>query len=253
VSPIAVAFVVFACVLGGALLGMVARNLLPESHMSSESKDVVRLGIGMIATMTALILGLMIASAKSSFDAKDDAVKHAAVVVLSLDRMLADYGPETKDVREILRQALAARVKTTWPAEASADVSDELPKGTPAAEGIVRRIAELSPKNSEQQWFQSRALDLSSDVLETRWTVFAETASAVSTPFFVIVTFWLTVIFISFGLYAPRNTTVIAVLMVCALSVAASVFLIMELDKPFDGILQVSSAPLRSALAHLGQ
>lgn len=252
-SPIAVAAVVFACVLGGTLVGMWVRDLLPESHLSADSKDVVRLGMGMIATMTALILGLMIASAKGSFDAKDDAIKHAAVVVLSLDRMLADYGPETKEIRETLRRALAERVDATWRAEVSGGVSAELPGPAPIVEGIVKRIAALSPKGAEQRWYQSRALELASDALETRWTVFAETASSISLPLLVIVVFWLTVIFASFGLYAPRNTTVIAVLVVCALSVAASVFLIMELDRPFDGLLRVSSAPLRYAVAHLGQ
>jgi hypothetical protein len=252
-SPIAIALVVFVCAFGGALVGMWLRDALPEPHLSADSKEVIGLGIGMIATMTALILGLMTASAKSAFDAKDAAVKHVAVTVLGLDRMLADYGPETKQIREILRQAVAARVETTWPEDASKGAKVDYPAGPAAVEGIAKQIADLSPQNPAQTWFQSRALDLSGDVLETRFTVFGDNGSSVSSAFLVVVVFWLTVIFGSFGLRAPRNATVIAVLIVCALSVAASVFLIMEMDTPFDGLMKISSAPLRFTLSHLGQ
>ena len=72
-------------------------------------------------------------------------------------------------------------------------------------------------------------------------------------PFLVVLVFWLTILFISFGLFAPPNATVIATLFVCALSVSGAIFLILELDQPFEGLIRISSAPLRNALAHLGQ
>jgi hypothetical protein len=252
-SAIAIALVVFVCAFGGALIGMWLSNTLPEHHLSSASKDAVGLGIGMIATMTALILGLMTASAKGAFDAKDAAVKHVAVTVLALDRMLADYGPETKQTRDVLREAVAARIATTWPDEPSGPVKIDFSAKTAETEGIAKQIAGLTPQSPAQSWFQAQALSLSSDVLETRFTVFGSNGSSVSLPFLVVVVFWLTVIFVSFGLRAPRNATVIAVLLVCALSVAASVFLIMEMDTPFDGVMKISSAPMRFTLAHLGQ
>lgn len=253
-SAIAVALLVFVCAFGGALVGMWLSNALPEHHLSSESKDAVGLGIGMIATMTALILGLMTASAKGAFDSKDAAVKHVAVTVLALDRMLADYGADTKPIRDVLRQAVAARVAETWPDEPSEPAKVEFSaKAASSVEGIAKQIADLSPQNPAQSWFQSQALSMSSDMLETRFTVFGSNGSSVSLPFLVVVVFWLAVIFVSFGLRAPRNATVIAVLLVCALSVAASVFLIMEMDTPFDGVMKISSAPMRFTLAHLGQ
>jgi hypothetical protein len=252
-GAIAIALLVFVCAFSGTLVGMWLSNTLPEHHMTGESKDAVGLGIGMIATMTALVLGLMTASAKGAFDAKDAAVKHVAVTVLALDRMLADFGPETKQIREVLRQAVAARVAETWPEERSEVAKVEFSATTASVEGIAKQIADLSPQNPAQSWFQSQALAMSSDVLETRFTVFGNNGSSVSSPFLVVVVFWLTVIFVSFGLRAPRNATVIAVLLVCALSVAASVFLIMEMDTPFDGMMKISSAPMRFTLAHLGQ
>jgi len=252
-SPIAIALIVFVCAFGGALVGMWLSGALPERHLSADSREVVGLGIGMIATMAALILGLMTASTKGAFDAKDAAVKHVAVTILALDRMLADFGPETQQIRGLVKQSLADRVRETWPEDSSKEANVDFPEQTTSVEGIAKLITDLSPKNPAQTWFQAQALDLGSDVLETRFTVFGDSGSSVSRAFLVVVVFWLTVIFCSFGLRAPRNATVIVVLLVCALSVAASVFLIMEMDTPFDGLMKVSSAPLRFTLSHLGQ
>jgi hypothetical protein len=252
-SSIAVALLVFTCALAGVAIGMLLRRVLPDHHLSEDSKDVVKLGIGMVATMTALILGLMIASAKSAFDARDAAVKHVAASVLALDRSLADYGPETAAIRETLRRALAERLEETWPEEASKQASLEPSSATYSTEGIAKQIAELTPRNAAQTWFQSRALELAADVLQTRWTVFGDASSSVSPLLLAAVILWLTVIFASFGMFAPRNATVIVMLIVCALSVSASVFLIMDMDRPLEGWMKISSAPVRFTLEHLGR
>jgi len=211
----------------------------------------VGLGIGMIATMTALILGLMTASAKSAFDAKDAAVKHLAASILELDRNLADFGPEAQPIRDFTRLLLAERIRR--PGRGRLRKGERGAIATTQVEGIARQIAELSPKTPAQTWFQSQALGLIGDVLSTRWTVFANSTSSISLPFLVVVTFWLLMIFASFGLRAPSNATVIAVLLICALSVGASVFLIIEMDDPFNGLMKISSAPLRYTLEHLGK
>ena len=252
-SPSAVALIVFACAFGGVLAGIWLSGALPQQHLSADSREVVGLAIGMIATMAALILGLMTASAKGAFDAKDAAVKHVAVSILALDRMLADFGPETQQIRGLVKQSVADRLGETWPEDSAKEPNVDFPEQSAAVEGIAKLIANLSPKNPAQTWFQAQALELGGDVLETRFTVFGGNSGSVSTAFLVVVVFWLTVIFWSFGLRAPRNATVIAVLLVCALSVAASVFLILEMDTPFDGLMKISSAPLRFTLAHLGR
>ena len=252
-SPLVVASIVFFCVLIGTLLGTWLRAALPEHHLGPDSQDVVKLGIGMIATMTALILGLMTASAKSAYDGVDAGVKHAATGALALDRTLAAYGPETKSVRDLVRSAIEVSLDTRWPEERSRTAGIETAKATPSLEGIEREILDLSPQTDAQRWFKSQALALTSDILLTRWAVFGGSGSSVSTVFLVVVVFWLALIFGSFGLFAPRNATVMTVLVVCALSVAASVFLILEMDGAFGGMMKVSSAPLRFTLAHLSQ
>ena len=252
-NPIAIGTVVFACTFGGALAGMRLRAILPEGHLNGESRDTVKVGIGLIATMTALVLGLVTASVKSSFDALDVTVKRMATQVLTLDRALARYGPETGEIRAAVKHGLARRIDMVWPQDPSRSARPDPSEMMRGAEAIADRIQGLSPQNDTQRRHQSRALDLSEVVLESRWGVFGTGSSSVPVLFLVVLLFWLTIIFASFGLFAPRNATVIAVLFVCALSVAGAVFLILEMDGPFEGLIKVSADPLRFALSRLNQ
>ena len=247
----AISWIVFACVFGGALFGNFLRAVLPEHHLSTESKDVVKLGMGLIATMTALVLGLLIATAKDSYDTQRSGLTQVSVNVVFLDRAMAHYGPETKEARDLLRSSFVGAIDQIWP-EAGSRPAQLAPT---AAEGdaLYDKIQALSPQNEAQRSLQAKALSISIDIGQARWLMFQRTSSSIPVPFLVVVVFWLTIIFVSFGLFASPNATVIAVLLLCALSVAGAIFLLLELDTPFDGLIQISSAPLRNALAHLGQ
>jgi len=249
-----IALIIFACVFGGTLMGMFLRTVMPEHHLTDDSKEVIKLGMGLIATIAALVLGLVIASAKSSYDSQDLSVKHIATKILLLDRELALYGPETKQSRDLIRHLLTQKVDEIWPEErfqpARLDVSKV---AAPLTGGVVENIYQLTPQNEAQRGLQSRALQITNDILETRWFVLGGMGSSVLLPFLIVMVFWLTIIFGSFGLLAPRNATVFAVLIVCALSVAGAIFLIMEMDQPFRGLMKISSAPLRYTLSQLGQ
>ena len=248
-SPVAVASIAFACILGGAIAGLWLGRALPDHHLESNSKDVVRLAMAMIATMTALVLGLVTASAKSSFDTEDNAVKHTAATVLSLDRMLVDYGPQTKPIRESIRDILTDRVARIWPTDGATVAAAPVGGG----ERIVNDILALKPETDAQRWYQSRALDLAGDILQARWVVFSGSTSSIPVLFLVVIICWLTILFGSFGLFAPANPTVIGALLLCTLSVAASIFLILEMDDPFSGVMRISSAPMQYALSHIGR
>ena len=252
-SATAIALVVFACVFGSALLGLFLRAMLPEHHLSSESKDVVKLAMGLIATMAALVLGLMTASAKSSFDIQNQETVHTAADIIRLDRALARYGPETKEIRDLLRQAVAFRIHLTWPEDGSAPGNLDSPEMTRATEGLEDKIRELSPRNDFQREFKSRALQLSGDLLATRWLRVAQLTDPVPLLFLVVLTFWLSILFGTFGVFAPHNATVIAALVLCAVAVSGSTFLILEMHRPFDGLMKISPAPMRYALSQLGQ
>jgi hypothetical protein len=252
-NSISIGTLVFACTFGGALAGIWLRALLPEHHLGSESKDTVKLGIGLIATMTALVLGLVTASAKSSFDDISKAVKHSAADVLALDRTLARYGPETKEIRQALHDTVQRRLELIWPEQSTRAVELIEPDRMRGAEGLVDRIRSLSPQNDHQRWLQSRALTLGEALLDARWVIASSVGTSVPVPFLVILIFWLTIIFTSFGLFAPKNATVIAVFFVCTLSVSSAIFLILEMENPFQGVIKISADPLRYAYARLNQ
>jgi len=249
-SSLATSGIIFGCVFGGALVGMFLRAVLPERHLSPETKDVVKLGMGLIATMAALVLSLLIASAKSSFDTQRSELAQLSANIILLDRVLALYGPETKDAREALRGIVSGALERVWH-ENQAQAMQVEPAAN-ASERIFQKIEELSPKTDGQRSLQAQASKMTMDLLQARWLLFAQRGSSIPVPFLVVLVFWLTILFSSFSLFSPPNLTVIVTLMVCALSVSGAIFLILELDRPFGGFIQISSAPLRDALARLG-
>jgi hypothetical protein len=253
VSPLAIiGWIVFACVFGSALIGMSLRKVLPDHHLSTESKDVVKLGIALIATMAALVLSLLLSSAKSSFDQHNAEFAQMAANIVLLDRLLAHYGTEAKPARESLRGSVETALAQIWP-DQNFHPSQLAPAST-APEALYETIQSLPPKTDLQRSLQSQALTTATGLAQQRWLLFARaTESPIPTPFLVVLVFWLCMIFASFGLYAPGNLTVVTTLGVCALSVAGAIFLILELALPFVGVIRVSSAPLSSALAQLGR
>jgi hypothetical protein len=255
-NTLAVGLTVFACTFGGALLGMALRRALPAHHLDDGSKDTIKLGIGLVATMTALVLGLVTASAKSSYDAVDTGIKQTAVDLLVLDRALARYGAEAAPVRAALKQAVTVRVDSIWPpgGVAAATQRDPLHAQTGSmVEALASAIRALKPQDEEQRALRDHALAQAEALLRARWLLVAGTEATIPLPFLVVVIAWLAVIFTSFGLFAPRHGTVQAVLLLCAASVASALFLVLEMETPFDGLLRVSDQPLRYALAHLGR
>ena len=254
-NPTTIGIITFAFAFGGVVLGIWLRSALPKHHLDAESRDSVKVGIGLIATMTALILGLVTASAKNSFDSLDSAVKETAVQLLTLDRTLARYGPETGQIRTGLKQAVGERIDMIWPKSSSQPVSLDPTTAdmAPRVEALADAIRALKPHDDVQRALQTRAVDLAERVLQARWLVMAGTGISVPVPFLVVLLFWITATFASFGLFAPRTGTVIVVLFVCALSIGGALFLVLELDGPFDGLLRVSPDPLRFAYTHINR
>jgi Protein of unknown function (DUF4239) len=253
-NPLAVSLIAFGCVFGGMLLGMVIRAVVPEHHVTAESKDVVKMGIGMIATLSALVLGLLIASAKGNFDTMNNGLVQTGSKIILLDRVMINYGPETREARDLLRRAVASALERVWPKAATGQTEATATDPRAALEALQDRLRQLSPQNDAQRSLQSRALQVSGDIAEARWLLIEQRGhSSLPMPFFVMLVSWLVVIFFSFGLFSPRNGTVIVVLLVCALSVAGSLYMIQELDRPSEGLITISSAPVRNALAQLGQ
>ena len=252
-SSLGIAAIVFVCVFGAAMFGLFVGNALPEHHLSPDSKDVVKLGTALIATMAALVLSLLISSAKSSFDRISSDLLENAARVVSLDRALADYGPETKEVRDLLKRSYAARIQLLFPADASRETKLDSPEQVLRTENIRAKLWELSPQNDAQRGLRLQALEIAGEMSMTRWLLLLQKDEGIPKTLLVVLVFWLAIIFATFGLFAPRNATVVAALFVCALSVSGAILVILDMNSPFAGLMKVSSVPMRDALAHLGQ
>ncbi len=241
---------IFALTLGGIVLGALLRTTLPQHHLSKDSQDVVRLGVGLIATIAALVLGLLIAAAKGSFDTQSGQVKQITADIILLDALLEQYGPEAQPIRVEMRSVIGPLADRIWH-EKAADAARPFARDT-KAESVYVAIQALSPKNDLQRSLQSRAAQISTDLAQTRLLLFAESDSAIPAPFIAILAFWLIIIFASFSLFAALNVTVFAFLSLFALSAACAIFLILELSQPFTGLLMIPSGPLRNVLAPVG-
>jgi hypothetical protein len=220
---------------------------LPEKHLVGDTKDVVRLGTGLIATIAALVLGLLINSAKSSFDSQTAHIQHIAADVILIDQLLGVYGPEATPAREQLRQAIEPMIARLWQEPNSASLT--------AFEGPGRdaylEIALLKPQTDLQRILKDRAIQEIIDLAQARLTLFEQAGNSLHTPFVTVLVLWLAIIFASFGLFSELNLLSVGALVTLAISASSALFLILELSGPFTGLLQISRTPLRNALAPL--
>lgn len=250
-SALTLSFLIFLAVLGGIVLGTMLRRTLPQQHLVKEAQDVVRLGVGLIATMSALVLGLLIASAKTTYDTQSTQVKQITANIILLDTMLGQFGDEARPVRQGLREALPPFVDKIW-AEKRAHNQPERFEALSGSERIYAAIQRLSPKDDSQKSLQARLMQVASDVAQTRMLLFVGAGESMPIPFLIILTFWLIIIFASFTMFSELNRTVTALLGLFAFSASCAIFLILELSRPFTGLMMISSEPLRNALAPLG-
>src|ERR1700688_1456052 len=249
-SPAVLSCAIFALILGGIVLGALLRRTLPQHHLSKDSQDVVRVAAGLIATIAALVLGLLIAAAKGSFDTQSGQVKQITADIILLDALLEQYGPDALPIRVETRRASGRFADRLWhekPEAAGAPFAMNA-----KAEGVYIAIQALSPKNDLQRSLQARAAQISTDLAQTRLLLFVESDSAIPAPFIAILAFWLIIIFASFSLLAALNVTVFSFLALFALSASGAIFLILELSQTFTGLLMIPSGPLRNALGPIG-
>jgi hypothetical protein len=248
-SASSIGWIVLTCVFGGALLGMTLHAVLPEHHLNPDSKDVIKLAMGLTASMSALVLALLIASAKGSYDAQRNEITQISANIVLLNRILAHYGPETKDARELLRASVAEMIARLWRRDNTRLTEMDTTRG----DALYDQIQSLAPRDEAQHALQDQALKMVIEIAQTRLMLFEQGCSSIPKPFLLLLVFWVTIIFLSFGLFAPRNATVVATLLLCALSVSGAIFLILELDQPFMGLIEISSVPMHNAAAQINR
>src|SRR5471030_3406507 len=225
---------------------MLLRSILPEHHLSADSKEVVRLATALIATLAALVLGLLIASTRSSYEQTSGQISRMISDVVVLDRLLDEYGPDALPLRQMLRDSITPMADSIWRGNAR---NVQPFHATAQGETAFFKLQELAPGDAVQRGLQARAVQISTDLAQTRLLLFAQPADAMSTPFLMVLVLWLVLIFTSFSIFARPNATIVTVLFVCVLSTSSAIFLILEMGSPFGGVMQISSGPLRSVLA----
>jgi hypothetical protein len=248
---LSISLLVFVLMFVGALAGVAVRPLLLEKHVQPDSREVVKMATGLVGTLAALVLGLLISSAKSSFDQKTGQVRQMTATIILLDDLLGQYGPEATPVRTLLRKSVQPLADRIWHEGASPTAKPVVFQSTAQSSAFEIQLAGLSPNNDAQRSLQSRAIQAFTDGAQIRLQLFAQTGNSIPTPFLIILIFWLSAIFVSFTLFSQTNLIILASLIVCALSFAGAIFLVLELDNPFTGLMGISSATLRSALSPL--
>ena len=221
-APIAISFLAFALALIGILLGSILQRMLPEGHHSSDSKEVVKLSMGVVATLAALVLGLLVASAKSTYDARESEINQITAYVILLDNLLAKYGEEAQAARASLREAIPAVVDRIWREAKSVPLQTTPFKTVAEGEAVYQRIQELQPSNDIQRGLQARIIQITNDLMQSRFLLYSHLGSSIQVPFLAVLLLWMIILFAGFSLMAPANATTLLSLVICALSVSGA-------------------------------
>lgn len=249
-SALAIALIVFSCTCGSAVLGIRLRKLLPEHHFDSESKDLMKLVMGLVASISALVLALLIASANSSFNTQQDALRSVSIDIIELDRTLAQYGPEAQRARGLLQEIVQAAYDRIHKNNGVIRVTGQVEAN---ANQFVSALYVLSPKTEMQQMTRNQAFQLALSITKERLMITESARGLISWPFLTVLIGWTSVLFLGFGLLTRFHATSAASLVVGSASVAAAIFVILALNEPYGGLIHLSDAPLREALVLIGR
>jgi hypothetical protein len=244
-----IALISFACIFGASIAGLMLQRFIPPHHLSKESLDSVKLGAGLIATMAALILGLLVSSSKGTFDRVNILINEAAANAISLNMTLKSYGPEADPIRQILVDRISKVGNDIWPeVSRGATKSSDAFKQESSILSLTKMITALKSDAPEAQQMKSNALAIAAQLNLERWQITVESTSKLPMTLIVIPVFWITFLIFVYSVFSPKNSTVIMVLFFCSLSIAGAIFLICEMSMPLDGSIKVPSQPFRTAL-----
>ncbi len=245
-NPSIICAVAFLCIFGSALAGMTIKEKLPEHLLSAESQTIIKAARGVVVGLAALTLGLLIATAKSSFDTKETELKESAAKMIALNRLLAKLGAESEKARVSLRQVTSNGIAVIE--KIGKEGMDHKVASGDGIDSLITNLMDLPERNAGQTWVKNSALSLGNDIAVSRWKIYQGSSSTISPMFLSILVFWLMTIFFSLGLIAPMNASVLCALFTAALSMTGAILLTLELDQPYGGMIQMSSEPLKMAL-----
>ena len=249
-NAIAVSLAVTTCIFAGGVAGLYLHRILPRHHLTKETQDVIRLGIGMLSVLASLVLGLLIATAKGSYDSTDHAIRSYAAELALLNETLRDYGGAASVPRDLLRNYTERLLQDGWP-KAGTHAAFQDDKTDQLLEHVREAIRALKPIDNGQKTLQDQAIDINLNLLRQRWLLIEQQGPSVQRVVLLVLVSWVTVIFASFGMNAPRNATVVVAFLICSIAIGGAIFLILEMDQPMGGVMQIPSWPMRNALAQM--
>jgi len=252
-NSLTIALLAFICIFGCALFGMFLSKRLPEHHLDHDSRDTVKVAAALIATMVAIVLGMLVSSAKGTFDEMNSGLTEMGAKVIQLDQTLAHYGPETKEIRDSLRGTVVSVIRTIWPEDVDGHPDLAAIENSSAGAKMLIAMRQLQPQNDDQRELKSQALQISSELTNLRWMMIERWHKSLPRTVLLVLASWLAILFTSFGLFARRNATVVTALSLSALSVSGAVLLIMELNDPLSGMIKASADPFYKALEFIGK
>ena len=244
--------IVAALLMVASVVGAMLSRRLPDHHLTPESKEAIKLATAVIGTLSALALGFLIASAKTSFDGAETELKTSAARLVLLDRVMDQYGDATLEARKALSGLVEARLEETWGGR-QADRQRGPLRDDLGVEPVQKLLRALTPQTDGQRLLRDRALEVSGSIAEAHWMLIETGNEGLPAAFLVVLVFWLALMFLTFGLVSPSNATVFTILAICAASVGGAVFLVNDLAHPYTGIIYVSDEPLRIALNRIGR
>jgi hypothetical protein len=247
------ALITLASLCAGIILGSAIRHRLPDHHLRDDSRDVIKMASGMIATLVALVIGLLVTSSKASYDQASGAVTQIGAKMIVLNRVLERYGSETKSIRKRMREGIATSVEQLWPTDGSPNPGLAALEQASSMDSVHDMIMQLEPPDEAHRILRSHALATCMELAQSRWLIIEQAQTTLPMAFLAMLIFWLTVLFSSLGLLAPRNATTSCSLFVCAVSMSGAIYLILEMNRPLEGAVRISPAPLHKALSVIGK
>jgi hypothetical protein len=245
--------------------GLLFQSRLKAHHRTHDTTEAIRMIVLMLITLAALVLGLLVTSVKADFDNHDDLYRQYGIALIRLDIRLRQFGEEGNLLRRTLRSYTAMVILQSWPDETAPSGSypthftplfpgsEETKEITVALRSIDDAIQSLKPTTPSQMSIFPILQTRLSDLERIRWTLVEGPASRISSVFLAALMFWLVIVFFMFGIIAPRNTLIYVSILLASLSVASTLFVILDLDTPFTGLIRISSQPLRDALMHMDE
>jgi hypothetical protein len=240
-----IGFIICATIFSAALMGMALNRTLPDHHLDDVAKDVIKLSMAILGTLTAVVIGFLIANANASFSARRSALVQESANVVRLDDLLRRYGPETSTARQMLQTYVSTQAQDMFPTVGIGRLNLNDQVTTQILDHVEDQILSLKPADDRQKWLSAQALQLAATMNQSSWQFSDENLGTIPLPFLFLLVIWLSVLFASFGLFAPRNGTVIIAFLLCAISVSAGLKIVLDLDTPFGGPVRMSGFPLR--------